>query len=243
MADVLKVLNIPHDSRRAVCPQCGQRTLTIHGQSNTCRCFKCEPRSLSTIDVVMLVLQLRVGEAIRFLAENFQVPSVKGKLTANKWGRTKRGYRTYSKPKTPLTIESLMLSPAWPKMPTAPKIVLAALMVRVPCAGREQGCLHAGYDHIEQWSGFARATVSLALAWLRSNGWIRTEAVPTRFRTRQGFPVRELFIRLNSQPHKHQVSATSYVVQKRASQYAGSKLNSSRQEFERLRPNKGLTLQ
>jgi hypothetical protein len=128
-------------------------------------------------------------------------------------------------------------------MPTAPKIVLAALMLRVPRAGAEQGCIHSGYDLMGEWTGLGRATVMRALAWLRSNGWLRTETVPTRFRTRQGFPVRELFIRLNSHPHKHLVRATSIVGSKRAPQYAGSIRASSRQKFESWTPTKGVALQ
>lgn len=239
--DVLKVLNIPHDSRRAVCPQCGKRTLSVHGKSNTVRCFRCDPRSLSTIDITSRVLGMKIGAAIRFLAANFEVPSVRVRLSANKFGSTKHKYRSYSKSKGPMTAESFILSPAWPKMPAAAKLILAALLVRVPRAGSEQSCIHAGYGRIEEWTGLRYVTVWRGLDWLRSNGWIHSETVPMRFRTKQGFVVRELFIRVNS--HKHRVSATSNAVPKRNCSNAVSKTNSSQQELENWTPTEGATLQ
>jgi len=243
MSDVLHLLNIRHDSRRAVCPQCGHRTLSIYGKNNTCRCFNCPGRSLSTIDVTMLVRDCKVGDAIKFLAANFPVPSVRVKMTANLRGTIKLGFRSYSKSKAPMTVQTLMLSPVWPKIPAPAKLTLAALLIRVPHAGSEQGCIHCGHDLLKQWTGLGRATITRALAWLRSHGWIHSETIPTRFRTKRGFPVRELFIRVNSHPRTHQVSATSNAGSNRAPQYAGSQRASSGQELENWTPKEGVPLQ
>src|SRR5712691_4768961 len=52
----------------------------LHIRRNTARCFVCDPRSLSTIDLVMSVQGASVKSAARWIAERFQVPGLpKGK--------------------------------------------------------------------------------------------------------------------------------------------------------------------
>ncbi len=47
-------------------------------KGNRVRCFVCDPvRGHSCVDLVMGVLQVRVGEAVRWIAERFPVPNVK----------------------------------------------------------------------------------------------------------------------------------------------------------------------
>ena len=62
--------------------QHGDRTPSVglNVRGNTARCFVCDPRSLSTIDLVISVLGVDVKSAARWIAERFQVPNLpKGK--------------------------------------------------------------------------------------------------------------------------------------------------------------------
>lgn len=62
--------------------QHGDRTpsVGVHIRRNTARCFVCDSRSLSTIDLVMSVRGLDVKSAARWIAERYPVPSLpKGK--------------------------------------------------------------------------------------------------------------------------------------------------------------------
>lgn len=62
--------------------QHGDRTPSVglYIRRNTARCFVCDPRSLSTIDLVMSVLGVDITSAARWIAERFEVPSLpKGK--------------------------------------------------------------------------------------------------------------------------------------------------------------------
>lgn len=235
VAEVAQRLGLKGDGRNFDCwrehPLAKRRrSVGVHGVSNTMRCFTCDARSLSNIDLVMTVKGCDVGTAIRWFERNFNgIPRVEGRLKSKRKSYAHRQTRA-------LTLQNLVTSPGWAALGSAAKIVLAAIFARTPAAGGEQGCLRCTYQNLIEWSGLrSRATIAAALRELRRTGAIQAGTVPTNFRTRRGFRLRELFIRVSARamraPRDAQRTATGYSVQNLNSQYAVQNLNSRGQDF------------
>lgn len=210
-----------------------RRSLKVHGKSNTMRCFRCDrQRSLSNIDLVMQVSGYDVAKAILRIADTFPgVPAVE----------LRPGHHVRSRKPTPtsrLTPQSLITSQGWVAMSSAAKIIVIAILARCPAAGSEQNCLRCSYNRLRDWTDLSsRATIAKALRELRQTGAIQTDTVPTNSRTRRGFWLKELFVRVS--PRAMQGPApripraastgtnqTSTSVQKLNPQYAVQILNS-----------------
>jgi hypothetical protein len=196
----------------------------VHAVSNNIRCFTCDNRALSTIDLVMAVRGCDVGTAIRWLVKNFKgIPSV---------AIRSRGRKSYGQAGTQLmTLQSLITSAGWAALSPAAKAVLTAIFARSPAGGAEQRCLHCTYDLLMQWTGLrSRATIATSLRELRHAGAIQTSVAPTGFRTRRGFWLKELVVRVSAKamhaPRNRAASATSSSVQGVNLQYAVQKMNS-----------------
>ena len=197
-------------------------SLSVHPISNTVRCFTCDKRSMSNIDLVMDVRGCRVGEAIKWISGHFKnLPTVELRL--------KQGRKDYTQNRArPLTLQNLVTSEGWAALNPKAKVILAAIVARTPATGAEQGCLHCTYDGIMKWTGIrSKATVSAALKELRNCKAIHTDLVPTNFKTKRGFPVKETFVRVDARAMRApRASTTSTSVQRIDSQYAVQKLNS-----------------
>jgi hypothetical protein len=236
IADVAHKLGLQGDGRRFDCcrkhpPGKGRRSLGLHPPSNTMRCFSCDRRSLSTIDLVMEVKGWNVGAAMRWLDENFSgIPRVE--IHSN--GRMHRQNHA-----RPFTLQNLFTSPGWMALSPKAKVVLTAVFARAPVAGSEQASLRCTYEHIIKWTGIrSRTTIAATLKELRAARAAQIATVQTNFRTKRGFWLRELFIRVS--PHAMRArpvrattpsNTTGTSVQNLDSQYAVQNLD-SRQEVE-----------
>jgi hypothetical protein len=242
IADVARAIGLQGDGRVFDCfrehPR-GKRqhSLRVHAISNTARCFTCDTRNLSNIDLVMKVHGYDVGTAIRWLSKTFKdVPFIEV--------RVKSGRRTYAPSrKRSMTLQDLVTSPGWAALSPAAKAVLTAIFARCPASGSEQGCLHCTYVHLMQWTGLrSRATIAASLHQLRDAGAIQTSTAQTNFRTRRGFWLKELVVRVSPRAMRAQrrvpKSATSFSVQSMNSQYAVQNLNSA-PEFHQDRTSAG----
>jgi hypothetical protein len=227
IADVARKLGLQGDERLFYCfrphpPGKRKRSLSVHPQSNTIRCFTCDKRSMSNIYLVMNVRGCSVGEAIKWISEHFKnLPTVELRL--------KRGRKSYAQNRArPMTLQNLITSEGWTSFSPAAKIILTAIFAPTPAAGAEQGCLHCTYDGIKRWTGIrGRATVAGALQELRNAKAIQTDVVPTNFRTKRGFWLKETFVRVDARAMRApRASTTSTTVQKVNLQYTVQKLNS-----------------
>lgn len=248
IADVARGLGLKGDGRLFDCfrEEHGRgkkrRSLSVHMRSNTARCFVCDRRSLSNIDLVMAVTGQDVGAAIRWLAERFPgVPVAKVRTNS---GRP----RIFPKGGYEMSLQDLIISPGWVGMSSSAKIVLLAIFSRTPAAGSEQGCLRCTYNKLIEWTGLhGRPTIAKALKELRKAGAIQTSTVPTNLVTRRGFRLNQLFVRVSPRamqppcctPH----TATGHSVQDLNSQYAVQKLNSFSQSLEDLEAVKEVRVQ
>jgi hypothetical protein len=226
IADVAHKLGLAGDSKNFDCWRDHpsgkpRRSLSVHRKSNTARCFTCDKRNLSTIDLVAGVTGYDVSAAIRWLDNEFPgAPRVSPKRD-----------EPYVRPaKTQMTLQGLITSPGWTERSLAAKAVLAAIFARVPAAGSEKDTLRCTYDQMASWTGMSRATIARALGELRGSQAIRTWKIPTEWRTSRGFRLRETVIRVSPLALRAaRVTTTGYSVQKRDSQYAVSNLNSTRE--------------
>ncbi len=206
-----------------------KRTLSTHAKSNTIRCFKCDSRNLSTIDLVAAILDLSVGEAMKYLAANFPgAPRRELRIKAE------HAHHAQSR-KSVMTLQDIICSRGWSSLSQRGKVLLTAICARSPQAGPEQFTLRCTYEHLARWTGITgRATIAAALRELTDRGVIQRELVRTQIRTRRGFWLKQL--RVRAFPHSlryaraalpaSQGSATGYSVQNLNSQYAVQNLNS-----------------
>jgi hypothetical protein len=113
----------------------GPRSLSVHGTANRMRCFTCDKRSLSPIDLVMRVRGCDVASAIQWIAEKFPgIPTRQMHLSRK--GRSYKSNRV-----KPLTLQNRMTTPGWAaRSPSAAKVI-TAIFARTPEAGSEQACL------------------------------------------------------------------------------------------------------
>jgi hypothetical protein len=256
VAEVAARLGLKGDGRHFDCfrehsPGKQRRSLSVHTVSNTIRCFTCDTRSLSTIDLVMEVRGYDVGTAVRWFVKNFKgIPMIQI--------RAKRNRKTYVQARTrPMTLQTLVTSPGWAALSPSAKAVLTTISARCPTAGSERGCLRCTYALLMQWSGLrSRATIAASLHQLRNTGAIQTSVVTTNFRTRRGFWLKELVVRVSPRamraPCGTHRTATGYSVQKLNSQYAVQKMNSGsgqtqsvagKEELEQWEPVEGERVQ
>jgi len=147
---------------------------------------------MTNIDLVMNVLGCDVGAAIRWFSKNFKnLPTVEIRIKRSREIYVKRRHRA-------MTLQNLVTSEGWMSLRPAAKVVLTAIFARTPAAGTEQYCLHCTYSSLMRWTGIrSRATISAALQELRKSMAIQTSLVATNFRTRRGFWLKELLVRVS----------------------------------------------
>jgi hypothetical protein len=197
VADVARKLGLEGDGWRFDCFRHHpfgkrKRSLSVHHQSNTIRCFTCDDRSMSPIDLVAKVNGCGVGAAILWIGERFPgVPTVELRL--------KRRSKTYVRRQTQtLTVDTLVRSPGWAALSLAAKAVITAILARTPAAGSEQYSLRCSYEALRKWTGVrSEATIARALRELTNAQAIHKGTVPTGMRTQRGFWTRQLLIRVS----------------------------------------------
>ena len=164
----------------------GDRTpsVGIYRQYNKVKCFGCEGKLLRPIDLVMDVRECTLTEAIRWIAQRFEVPLIpKGKHLVKLKGHVVR--YGYERP-----IELLLRSGLWAKM-SHPAQLLAVVFVELKVEGQrdESWELEISYRALARYSGLkSDASVSKGLKDLAGIGWLQRQ----RHRTgRNRGPVRE----------------------------------------------------
>lgn len=178
-----------------------------------------------------------VGTAIRWFSAHFKnLPTVELRL--------KQGRKSYAQNRArPMTLQNLVTSAGWAAFSPAAKIILTAIFARTPAVGAEQACLHCTYRAVIEWTGIrSRATIAAALQELRNGKAIQTGVVPTHYRTKRGFWLKETFVRVSPQamrpPRRALVRTTGYSVHKMDSQYAVHNLNSAHEStLKEWQPN------
>jgi|SRR5579875_615926 len=168
-----------------------QWTLSLHAKTNTLRCFKCDSRSMSNIDLVVAVQSCDVGRAIRYLAA--LCPGAPRRDVLARRDRVRysllRG--------TMMSLQDIILSHGWAALSPGPKIVLTAIIARAPQAGSEQNVLRCTYGALMAWTGIrSRLTISRALKRLKDTGVIATELARTGIRNQRGFELKQLRVRV-----------------------------------------------
>jgi hypothetical protein len=164
--EVGKALGLRIRHRRAKCwrPENhahGDANPSLHffERGNRVRCFVCDMRGgHSNVDLVMGVLGVTVGEAVRWIAERFTVPNVKPGRPLGKREVQAVPYRVGVQGSE---FELLVRSGMFGKLPAPERTILVALAhFRDPDSGLSQ----LSYTAIQRYAGVAsRATVARAL--------------------------------------------------------------------------------
>lgn len=177
----------------------GRATVGVHVNSNSVRCFKCDSRNLSAIDLVRDVRGLSVGAAFRWFESEWpDVPKVRLKVTTDTRGNTQNIYRGYTARRwDEVSCDVLALSPAWSRLSHAEKAIAAAIIARFPRERDVHPLLTCSYPELQSWAGVGdRHTIARALAKLRTIGLVQTALVPTGRETPHGFATRQTLLRL-----------------------------------------------
>jgi hypothetical protein len=224
MSEVAEKLGLDVRGRRVRCPQDRAHWARLWLRKNKVKCFTCGARACwSTIDLVMLALQVDIKAAIDWAAARFDVPKRRRRITRNLYGITRHLYVDYPAGKRPpylqSSIDTLRRSPLWAHLtPTARR--LAAFLIQT--TPRESLALSVTYRELQSnLQTGNRGTLTKALEQLRKIGLIETQREASGndgFR----FYSSKTLVRLTWGSERFQSSLT---VMGRATQYIGSKLN------------------
>ena len=167
--EVGKALGLRIRHRRAKCWRPENHThgdaepsLHFHEAKNRVRCFVCDMRGgHSNVDLVMGVLGMSVGEAVRWIAKRFTVPNVK---PGRPVGQSEAQAAPYRVGVNGSEFEVLVRSGTFGKLHAPERSILVALAhFRDPDSGLAQ----LSYAAIQRYAGVAsRATVARALKQL-----------------------------------------------------------------------------
>lgn len=155
----------PRDHGRDADPSIG-----LFRKKNTGKCFVCDSRSWSTIDLVMFVRRCDLREAITWITARYSVPSLpKGSHIEQReeWSPRFRASDTDS------VLETLVLSGLWSELANAQRSILGALMTFCKLS---RGTARISYRGLMRYSGVkSQATIASALRLFRQMGFLHIE--------------------------------------------------------------------
>lgn len=154
--------NHQHDDRT---PSVG-----IHGRKNRVKCFVCDGRSLSTVDLVASVLGLGIFEALLWLDQHFKIPALpKGRHLKHRSG----GITRLPVGLSGNWLEEIVRSGLWGQMGAGETRLLVTIQA---FTDHETGCATLSYAALRRYAGIhSNTTVSTALKKLVNIGAIEIE--------------------------------------------------------------------
>lgn len=140
-------------------------SIRFHRKKNKGRCFICDPRMWSNIDLVMMVRQCEMLPAVLWIAERFPVPSLpKGAHVRRREGWCPR----YHSGVEENVITLLVRSGIWADLSSAEARILPAFITFM---NRDTGLCEISYRGLMRFSGIgSSATISEALKHFRQLG-------------------------------------------------------------------------
>lgn len=148
-------------------------------KNNTGKCFVCDSRSWSTIDLVMFVRRCDLREAISWITERYSVPSLpKGRHIEQREGWSPR----FRASDADSVLDVLVLSGLWSDLTNAQRSILGALITFFKLAGDGTTISYRG---LMRYSGVkSQATIAAALRLFQQMGFLHVESAagegPTR---------------------------------------------------------------
>ena len=175
IADVGRALGLEPCGRRLRCPTDRSHWAGMWLRKNSVKCFTCRSQPWSTIDLVMVSLGMDVGAALAWLAQHFDIPKRRVRVTTNRYGLTRRRYVVYPTVPRPKRLEpsgaSLRRAPGWPKLSHGARQLALFLVDAIP---RDTLLLTTTYRKLQQDVGIGnRRTVRRALSQLEEIALIR----------------------------------------------------------------------
>lgn len=153
--------------------QFGDRTASVGllQRRNIAKCFVCDARTLSTIDLVMSVLRLDFPAALQWITSRYKVPPVgKGKHIHHK-GRWPETYRVGA---SGSALEMLIRSGIWAALTPAQRSIVPVLDTFADAGTRN---VTISYRGMMRYAGVrSQSTVATALKRFRALKFLRTEA-------------------------------------------------------------------
>lgn len=147
--------------------QNGDRTPSMSFRGNYIACFVCDPRPLSTLDLVMLHEGLDLLGATQWICERWNVPTIaKGKklIRSERWHGGRVGVARFP-------FEYLVRSGFWASLDDATRAILPAL---VCFADPNSGEAEISYAALQRYSGkSSRTTISAVITKLERLGLLK----------------------------------------------------------------------
>jgi hypothetical protein len=147
---------------------------------NIGKCFVCDSRAWSTIDLVMFVRRCELREAVTWITARYSVPAIpKGYHIEQReaWCPRFRASDTVS------VLETLVRSGLWSELTNAQRSILPAL---VTFAEPKTGVAEISYRGLMRFAGVgSQATIASALKVFQQMGFLRVEGAPGTGPTRR----------------------------------------------------------
>jgi hypothetical protein len=223
MSEVAEKLGLDVRDRWVRCHNDRSHWARIWLRKNMIKCFRCASRPMTTIDLVMNMLEMDVRQAINWIAERFDVHMRRKRITRNLWGITRHLYTDYPPLKRPrrleLSIDVLRRAPLWGELTPTARRLAAFLIEAVP---RDSLVLSVTYRELQRSLQTAnRGTLKRAFAQLCEIGLIETQREASE---NEGFVfyASKTLVRLTWGSESFQSSLAPGAS---ATKYIGSKLN------------------
>lgn len=161
--------------------QHGDRTpsVGIHFQRNRVKCFVCDPRWLSVVDLVQSRVNLDTYGALKWLDTRFEIPRIpSGKHLSEK----SKGVAPFRVGTTGNRLEAVVRSGLWSEMSTAEARTLKVLDI---FTDSETGLVTLSYTSLKRYSGL-KSDASVRKAIVRLKNLHALEIIPRR--GDDGFP-------------------------------------------------------
>jgi hypothetical protein len=147
----------------------------LHLRRNIARCFVCDARSLSTIDLVMSVRELKFPAALLWITSRYEVPAVpKGEHTQHK----ERWPERYRIGASGSDLQTLIRSGIWASLTPAQRSIVPVLET---FADAQTQRVTISYRGIMRYAGVrSQSTVATALKRFRALRFLSVEASKDR---------------------------------------------------------------
>jgi hypothetical protein len=155
--------NHHHDDRTA--------SVGLQQRQNFARCFVCDARSLSTIDLVMSVRGLVFQAALQWITSHYEVPAVRKGGHVQQQGRWPERYRVGA---SDSALDALIRSGIWASLTPSQRSLIPVLNT---FADTETHRVTISYRGMMRYAGVrSQSTVATALSRFRALRFLRAEA-------------------------------------------------------------------
>jgi hypothetical protein len=181
IGDVVKALGLVRKGHSVVCWRHDDHNPSVHvmSKANRVRCYVCDSKGLSNIDLVASVRGLSILQAAEWLGETFGVAQVPGKGKKTKASSVLKYNTDYQRLPQPVFIlmRSFVRSDSFKKMrPREAKLATVLVMLTIrELMTSGKGSIELCHKELREHTGYGKDTLIRAISKLKSLGLVHVQ--------------------------------------------------------------------